>query len=304
MDLIKWISVCLAGLMIGFSAAAQDKKLSFYEKLQVQERLERQNLEKMIESVSDQEYQSYLNDQLSKTMKTSGNSKATVIVDVTDMQSAKTALKQSEAVSLGAMKLKSIMAQARVSKSYGTGALNMKMTIVNKQWEFSNKTKTQQFEQVNVELGGGAISMLLRSADVKDIFVVADTGFGTEFSAINTELGRFYPPVTAKVYDKDFLREGYLKELMTTLGNQDTASMSVTLKGYPEVGFLSDQDYERGYQIVDEVLSSLVIGEYELLSKSAFGFSLEAGADVVDQLREDDRVDMISENTSREFGVQ
>jgi len=302
MELIKRISLCLIAVMISVSAIAQEKRINFQQKLMLQEQEERKQLEQMIESLSDEEYQSYLNDQLSQAMKTSGINKATVIVDVTDMQSSTTALKRSSEISLGAMKLKSLMTQAPLVKSTNADAPNMDMTITNKQWAFSNKAGSRQFEQVNVELGGGAIGTLLNSSDVKDIFITTGSQYGTKYSAINTELGRFYPPLVAKVYDDEFLRKGYLEDILTVLEKKKVMRINVTLNGYPkekflsqEGYFLSDKEYAEGKLLTDEVLSDLDPRDYEVRSKNPFGFSIVAGKEVVNQLSKDNRVDMISE---------
>jgi len=295
MDFIKRISFCCIGIAMSFGVIAEEQRVNFEERLRLQEKQERQELDKMIESVSDDEYRSYLNTQLSKAMKSSGTNTATVIVDITDMQSSQTALKRSSEISLGAMKLKSLMAKAPSAKSNSDDSLSTDMTITNKEWEFSNEAGSQQFEQLNIELGGGAVETLLRSTDIKDIFITTGSQYGTKYSAINTELGRFYPPVVAKEYDQDFLRKGYLNDLLVVLETSETVLISVTLNGYPETSFLSDQDYVRGYQLTDEVLSTLNPDDYTLLSKSAFGFTIEASKVAVEQLSKDDRTDFISE---------
>ena len=298
MELAKKISLCLVAVMICSSVIAQDKRLNFQQKLMLQEKQERKQLEQMIESLSDEEYRSYLTSQLSQAMKAAGTNKATVIVDVTDMQSAKTALKSSSEISLGAIKLKSLMVQAPLAKSDRSDIPNANMTIKNKQWEFSNKAGTKQFEQLNVELGGGALNTLLNSAGVKDIFITTGSQYGTKYSAINTELGRFYPPVAAKTYDDDFLRKGYLEDLLTVLEQEKVLRINVILKGDPKTDFLSDEDYFKGEQLTEEVLSDLNPDDYEIRSKNPYGFVIVAGKKVVEQLSKDNRVDIISEPTT------
>jgi hypothetical protein len=295
MELAKRISLCLVAVMISFSVIAQEKRVNFYQKLMLQEKQEREELEQMIESLSDEEYRSYLNRQLSQVMKAAGTNIATVIVDVTDMQSATTALKGSSEISLGAMKLKSLMAQAPLAKSNLADVPNAGMNIANKQWEFSNKAGSKQFEQLNIELGGSALDTLLNSAGVKDIFITTGSQYGTKYSAINTELGRFYPPIVAKAYDREFLRKGHLKDILTVLEQNKTMRINVTLKGYPETDFLSDEDYIKGEQLTEEVLSDLNPRDYDVGSKNPYGFYIVAGKKVVKQLSKDTRVDMISE---------
>jgi hypothetical protein len=298
MELARRISLCFIGVMISFSVIAQDQRATFSEKLRLQEKLEREQLEQMIETASAAEYRLYLRDQLSLAMKSAGTNTATVIIDVTDMQSATTALKRSGDISLGAMKLISLMAQAPLAKHNSVDTSNTDLTITNKQWEFSNDAGNQQFEQVNVELGNVAIETLLNSSDVKDVFITSGSQYGSKYSAINTELGRFYPPVVAKVYDEEFLREGYLNELMVVFDSQKTALVSVTLRGYPDTSLSSDYDNRRDNQVADEVLSTLNPDDYELESKAAFCFLIQANKIAVEQLSKDDRVDMISEETS------
>jgi hypothetical protein len=277
MELVKRISLCLVAVMISSSVIAQEKRVNFQQKLMLQEQEERKELELMIESLSDEEYRSYLNSQLSQAMKAAGMNKATIIVDVTDMQSATTALKGSSEISLGAMKLKSLMAQAPLAKSNRADVPNAGMNIANKQWEFSNKAGSQQFEQLNVELGGVALETLLNSTGVKDIFITTGSQYGTKYSAINTELGRFYPPVVAKTYDDVFLRKGYLDDLLAVLEQEKVLRINVILKGDPKTDFLSDEDYFKGEQLTEEVLSDLNPDDYEIRSKNPYGFVIVAG---------------------------
>ena len=138
---------------------------------------------------------------------------------------------------------------------------------------------------------------MLSNVDVKDIFITTGSEYGTKYSSINTELGRFYPPVVAKKYDEDFLRKGYLEDLLIVLEQQTVARINVTLKGAPKTDFLSDQDYVKGQQLTEEVLSDLNPNDYEVRSKGPYGFFIVAGKKIVEQLSEDDRVNMVSEKT-------
>ncbi len=298
MELVKRIALCLIGVAISFSVVAQEKRVNFQQKLMLQEKQEREQVKQMIESLSDEDYRSYLNGRLSQLMKSAATNRATVIVDVTDMQTSTTALKKSSEVLLGAMKLKSIMAQEPLAKNKRAGNPNFDMTITNKQWEFSNKAGSQQFEQLNIELGGGAAETLLNNADVKDVFITTGSQFGSKYSAINTELGRFYPPVVAKTYDEDFLRKGYLEDLLIALEQKKVMRINVTLKGDPKTDTLSDEDYIKGEQLTEEVLSDLNLDDYKVRSKGPYGFFIVGGKKVVEQLSQDYRVDMISEKTA------
>ena len=137
MELVKWISLFFIAVTISFNAMAQDERLNFQQRLLLQEKEERKQLEKMIESLSDEDYRSYLNSQLHSTMNATGINSATIIVDVTDMQSSTTALKTSSEISPGAIKLKLLMAQKSSVKNNRPDIPNAHMTVVSKQWAFS-----------------------------------------------------------------------------------------------------------------------------------------------------------------------
>lgn len=285
--IIMWVFTGLT-----FVVYAQGNRITFTEKLRIQEDVKRSNLVKAVDTLPDDEYRSHLKERILRSCAESKKCSLSVIVDVSKNENGLVE-KFTPGSSAGAQRLKSIFYENNKNEQYNEKIKSDFFSIKGKQWTFSNKNKDRQYEKVDIDLSSEYLSLLLSSPYVKDIKLFESSE--NSFFTVNNENGRFYPNQNFHVeYSDDFLKKGYFDELMVSYEATDTLKVFVKLKGEPEVlGLVKPEVRMQGIDLVEAYISELSIDK--VVEKGSFYFVFEANRERAIELFKDDRVKILND---------
>jgi len=284
-------------LSLAAGVAAQDKRLTFMEKLRIQEEEERAELEHMVETASDLEYSAYSERRLLNSFDGADMKTASVIIGIStaDKKDAQPSAASSKK-SVGVIKLERILELSKNSQASPASSQPISINNAHKESTFEGKSG-EQFEQVKVSLNSATAMMLIKNSAISDILVAGDNPQRNTFTTVNTDNGRFYPTSAPKKYDDVFLKKGYFDELIESFEKKDRLIVFVGLKGEPQdSSYISSDSQRQGHDKVDAFLSGLDASQYKLVDKGPYFFVVETDKNTAETLFNDDRVRTVNDS--------
>lgn len=268
---IKTIRVLTLLLFVVMShAQVREEKLGFVAQLEAQEEQEYQAFINKIQTMSEAEYSIFLTERIEKAFQGKlGKKSVYIVVDVTDeMKQPKPGFFQN------------IFSSAPDPKQYGTKKVQGLLNTMNRTQtetsgnasafiikdQYQSLDKTRHFQRIEAVLSEQSARLLVTQPDIIDIHIIGLIKPGTEFVTIHTPTGRILPRKTQKIYDHQFIYDGFYNELMEKFKEYDVLEVEVSFKE-PE-GYEYTKEWNHKMELEVEIfLQSWPDYEFEVIYK-------------------------------------
>jgi len=283
------IFALLACWGLGVYANEEADKMSFFDKLRVQEEQEYLALQNDIITMSDADYKAMLTRRMEGSFTESASTqKLAIVVNVSEQMNQGFLQKL-----LGSQPEPKMMAINSVQKMLSKQGLSKASQLILKR-EASSDDGTLHFQKVEGVFTQSEYELLLANPDVTDIVSVKSGDTSSTMETFYVPKGRIIPSPVAKTYDDDFIDEGLYQEVMSRLDQRESVGISIGFHQPPE--FYENYTPEKEavqLTVVEEFLADLEHLNIEVHDKRTFGLSVTVDREAAKAIYEDSRVNYI-----------